>query len=80
MGTITVWQELVFGFLTLCGTLVVNAFLFGRRVGTMERDTLTIAKENEFLRKQVALLRSAVEAYTGVSLEGVKFRGRRGDD
>ena len=79
MGTITVWQELVFGFLTLCGTLVVNAFLFGRRVGTMEQDNRTLVKETEFLKKEVARLRSAVEAYTGVSLEGVKFR-RRGDD
>jgi hypothetical protein len=80
MGTVTVWQELIFGFLTLCATLVANAYLFGRRVGSMLEETKTLKKENDFLKSECARLRSAIEAYTGVSLEGVRFRQRRGDD
>jgi hypothetical protein len=79
MATISVYQALVFGLLTICASLVVNAFLFGRRVGTMEQQNKALREDNIFLRSEAARLRSAIEAYTGVSLEGVRFR-RRGDD
>jgi hypothetical protein len=81
MGNISVYQWLVSLILTVGVTLIANSFFFGRRVGTMEQENKFLKESNTFLRNECALLRSAFEAYTGVSLEGVRFRrGNRGDN
>jgi hypothetical protein len=79
MGSITGYQWLVSLLLTIGLSLIVNAFVFGRRVGAIEQELKTVREDNAFLKAQVAKLRSAVEVYTGISLEGVRFR-LKGDD
>lgn len=79
MGSITGYQWLVSLLLTIGLSLIVNAFVFGQRVGAIEQELKTVREDNVFLKAQVAKLRSAVEVYTGISLEGVRFR-LKGDD
>jgi hypothetical protein len=79
MGPISAWAALLVGCLAYCATMVLHAFLFGKRTGNIERDVETNRQDVAELKIVVARIRSALEGTTGVSIEGFDFR-RRGDD
>ena len=52
MGGITGYQWLVSLLLTIGLSLIVNAFVFGRRVGAIEQELKTVREDNAFLKSQ----------------------------
>jgi hypothetical protein len=80
MGDLSAWSSLLVGLLAYCGAMVLHAFLFGNRTGKIETEVEFLKRENESLRILTYRMKSVLEIYTGVSLDGIDVRPNRGGD
>jgi hypothetical protein len=71
------WQTILGSLMTVCISVIVNTYLFGKRTGNQETKMESLVDDCKSLKDDVKKIRSAFEAYTGISVEGDNFRPRR---
>ena len=80
METLSAWASILVGLLAYCGAMVLHAFLFGSRTGRIETKVANLELDNETLVKLVYRMKSVLEIYTGVSVDGINVKPNRGGD
>jgi hypothetical protein len=80
MGDLSAWSSLLVGLLAYCGAMVLHAFLFGNRTGKVENDVAANKERIDSLTELTYRMKSVLEIYTGVSVDGIDVKPRRGGD
>jgi hypothetical protein len=72
------WWSIIVGLLAYCGAMVLHAFFFGNRIGSIETGRQYDGKRLDKLEELTQDLKTAVEVYTRISIKGIDFR-KKGD-
>jgi hypothetical protein len=68
------WASILIGLLAYCGAMVVHAYFFGSRIGSIETGREYDQKRLEKLEELTLDLKTAIEVYTRISIKGIDFR------
>jgi len=80
MENLSAWASILVGLLAYCGAMVLHAFLFGSRTGRIETKVAELEAKNRNQEVLLYRLKSVLEIYTGVSVDGINVKPNRGGD